>query len=227
MAVRQLSDTTINRIAAGEVIERPASVVKELVENAVDAGATRIEIVTATGGKSLLRITDNGAGMTKEDLQLAVRRHCTSKLPEDDLMDIRTMGFRGEALPSIGAISRLEITTRHASEPHAWKIEVEGGQNSEVEPAALNAGTRVEVKDIFFSVPARLKFLKSDRAEATAITEIIKRIALANPTIRFTLSGSDRRQLELPACTGDDADLARIGQILGAEFTKNAMEIEL
>ncbi|MES0869300.1 DNA mismatch repair endonuclease MutL [Pseudovibrio sp. SCP19] len=226
MAVRQLSDTTINRIAAGEVIERPASVVKELVENAVDAGATRIEIVTATGGKSLLRITDNGAGMTKEDLQLAVRRHCTSKLPEDDLMDIRTMGFRGEALPSIGAISRLEITTRHASEPHAWKIEVEGGQNSEVEPAALNAGTRVEVKDIFFSVPARLKFLKSDRAEATAITEIIKRIALANPTIRFTLSGSDRRQLELPACTGDDADLARIGQILGAEFTKNAMEIE-
>ena len=226
MAVRQLSDTTINRIAAGEVIERPASVVKELVENAVDAGATRIEIVTATGGKSLLRITDNGAGMTKEDLQLAVRRHCTSKLPEDDLMDIRTMGFRGEALPSIGAISRLEITTRHASEPHAWKIEVEGGQNNDIEPAALNSGTRVEVKDIFFSVPARLKFLKSDRAEATAITEIIKRIALANPTVRFTLSGSDRRQLELPACTGDDADLARIGQILGAEFTKNAMEIE-
>ncbi len=226
MAVRQLNDTTINRIAAGEVIERPASVVKELVENAVDAGATRIEIVTASGGKSLLRITDNGAGMTKQDLQLAVRRHCTSKLPEDDLMDIRTMGFRGEALPSIGAISRLEITTRHATEPHAWRIEVEGGQNSEIEPAALNAGTRVEVKDIFFSVPARLKFLKSDRAEATAITEIIKRIALANPGIRFTLSGSDRRQLELPACTGDDADLARIGQILGAEFTKNAMEIE-
>ncbi|KZL27215.1 DNA mismatch repair endonuclease MutL [Pseudovibrio sp. Ad37] len=226
MAVRQLSDTTINRIAAGEVIERPASVVKELVENAVDAGATRIEIVTATGGKSLLRITDNGAGMTKGDLQLAVRRHCTSKLPEDDLMDIRTMGFRGEALPSIGAISRLEITTRHASEPHAWKIEVEGGQDNDIEPAALNSGTRVEVKDIFFSVPARLKFLKSDRAEATAITEIIKRIALANPTVRFSLSGSDRRQLELPACTGDDADLARIGQILGAEFTKNAMEIE-
>lgn len=226
MAVRQLSDTTINRIAAGEVIERPASVVKELVENAVDAGATRIEIVTATGGKSLLRITDNGAGMTKEDLQLAVRRHCTSKLPENDLMDIRTMGFRGEALPSIGAISRLEITTRHASEPHAWKIEVEGGQDHDIEPAALNSGTRVEVKDIFFSVPARLKFLKSDRAEATAITEIVKRIALANPTVRFTLSGSDRRQLELPACTGDDADLARVGQILGTEFTKNAMEIE-
>ncbi|KZL18721.1 DNA mismatch repair protein MutL [Pseudovibrio axinellae] len=226
MAVKQLSDTTINRIAAGEVIERPASVVKELVENAVDAGATRIDIVTASGGKSLLRITDDGAGMTERDLQLAVRRHCTSKLPEDDLMDIRTMGFRGEALPSIGAISKLEITTRHASEPHAWKIEVEGGQNSDIEPAALNKGTRVEVKDIFFSVPARLKFLKSDRAEATAITEIIKRISLANPTIRFTLSGSDRRSLEFPACTGDDADLARIGQILGSEFTKNAMEIE-
>lgn len=226
MAVRQLSDTTINRIAAGEVIERPASVVKELVENAVDAGATRIEIVTSAGGKSLLRITDNGFGMTKADLQLAVQRHCTSKLPEDDLMNIQTMGFRGEALPSIGAVSRLEITTRHASEPHAWKIEVEGGDTKEVEPAALNQGTRVEVKDIFFSVPARLKFLKSDRAEATAITEIIKRIALANPHVRFTLSGSDRRQLELPACTGDDADLARIGQILGAEFTRNALEIE-
>ncbi|SDQ79041.1 DNA mismatch repair endonuclease MutL [Pseudovibrio sp. Tun.PSC04-5.I4] len=226
MAVRQLSDTTINRIAAGEVIERPASVVKELVENAVDAGATRIEIVTASGGKSLLRITDNGSGMTTEDLQLAVRRHCTSKLPEDDLMDIRTMGFRGEALPSIGAISRLEITTRHASEPHAWKIEVEGGQNEDIEPAALNSGTRVEVKDIFFSVPARLKFLKTDRAEATAITEIVKRVALANPTVRFTLSGSDRRSLDFPACTGDDADLARVSQILGSEFSKNALEIE-
>ncbi|MDX5592977.1 DNA mismatch repair endonuclease MutL [Pseudovibrio sp. SPO723] len=226
MAVRQLSDTVINKIAAGEVIERPASVIKELVENAVDAGATRIEVVTAAGGKSLMRITDNGSGMTQEDLSLAVQRHCTSKLPEDDLMLIKTMGFRGEALPSIGSVAKLEISTRHQSEPHGWKIEVNGGKNSEVTPAALNQGTRVEVKDLFFSVPARLKFLKTDRAEAMAITEVVKRVALANPGIRFSLAGPDRRAVEYPACQGENAHLARIGQILGADFTKNALEID-
>ncbi|WP_068318623.1 DNA mismatch repair endonuclease MutL [Polycladidibacter hongkongensis] len=226
MTVRQLSDTTINRIAAGEVIERPASVIKELVENAIDAGAQRIDIVTAVGGKALMRVTDNGAGMNKTDLQLAVQRHCTSKLPEGDLMDIRTMGFRGEALPSIGAVSRLQISTRNAAEEQGWQIAVSGGKTAEPSPIALNRGTRVEVRDLFFSVPARLKFLKSDRAEATAITEIIKRLALANPHIRFSLSGSDRRTLEMPACTGEQAHLARIGQILGDDFVKNALSIE-
>lgn len=226
MAVKQLSDTVINKIAAGEVIERPASVIKELVENAVDAGATRIEVVTAAGGKSMMRVTDNGLGMTQQDLTLAVQRHCTSKLMDDDLLLIRTMGFRGEALPSIGSVARLEISTRHQSEPHGWKIDVNGGVNSDVVPAALNQGTRVEVKDLFFSVPARLKFLKTDRAETMAINEVVKRIALANPGIRFSMAGPDRRDTEYPACTGDNAHLARIGQILGVDFTKNALEID-
>ncbi|WP_068080997.1 DNA mismatch repair endonuclease MutL [Polycladidibacter stylochi] len=226
MSVRQLSDTVINRIAAGEVIERPASVIKELVENAIDAGADRIDVVTAAGGKTLMRVTDNGKGMTQQDLTLAVRRHCTSKLPENDLMDIRSMGFRGEALPSIGAISRLSMTTRTQDQESGWSITVEGGRNSEVEPASFNRGTKVEVRDLFFAVPARLKFLKSDRAETTAITDVVKRIALANPQVRFSLSGADRRPLELPACTGEKAHLARIGQILGDDFVKNALPIE-
>ncbi|WP_310621118.1 DNA mismatch repair endonuclease MutL [Flexibacterium corallicola] len=226
MPVKQLSDTVINKIAAGEVIERPASVIKELVENAVDAGATRIEVVTAAGGKTLMRVTDNGSGMTRDDLALAVRRHCTSKLPEDDLMDIRTMGFRGEALPSIGSIARLQITTAHQSEGNAWKILIEGGVTGEPEPASFNGGSRVEVRDLFFAVPARLKFLKSDRAEANAITDVVKRVALANPHIRFTLSGSDRRTLEYSACQGEQAHLARIVQILGADFKENALEID-
>ncbi|MFN4169652.1 MAG: DNA mismatch repair endonuclease MutL, partial [Pannonibacter phragmitetus] len=141
MAVRQLGEAVINRIAAGEVIERPASVIKELVENAVDAGASSIDIVTAAGGKTLMRVSDDGLGMTAADLALAVRRHCTSKLHEEDLFDIRTLGFRGEALPSIGSIARLGITTRHAQEPHAWRIEVEGGTESDVHPAARHKGT--------------------------------------------------------------------------------------
>ena len=227
MAVRQLSETVINRIAAGEVIERPASVVKELVENALDAGASRIEVVTAAGGKTLMRVSDDGAGMTADDLALAVERHCTSKLAENDLMDIRTLGFRGEALPSIGAVARLTIATRNAAEPHGWEITVDGGEKGDVTPSALNRGTRVEVRDLFFATPARLKFLKTDRAETAAITEVVKRIALAHPHVRFSLAGPDRRQpLDLPAATGPDARLARIGQVIGADFVDNAMAID-
>src|SRR5436305_2767800 len=166
MPVRQLSEGIVNRIAAGEVVERPASVVKELVENALDAGATRIEIVTDGGGGRLIRVSDDGAGMTHDDLALAVERHATSKLPNDDLLDIRTLGFRGEALPSIGAVARLTITTRHAGEPHAWTLSVEGGVKSKAAPAALSQGTRVDVADLFYATPARLKFLKTDRSEA-------------------------------------------------------------
>src|SRR5712675_983036 len=162
MPVRQLSEAIINRIAAGEVVERPASVAKELVENALDAGATRVEIVTDGGGRRLIRVSDDGSGMTAADLALAVERHATSKLADDDLLDIRTLGFRGEALPSIGAVARLTITTRHAHEPHAWAITVDGGVKSEVKPAALGDGTRVEVRDLFYATPARLKFLKTD-----------------------------------------------------------------
>ena len=175
MPVRQLSETTVNRIAAGEVIERPASAVKELVENAIDAGARRIDILTDGGGRRLIRITDDGSGMTRADLDLCVERHATSKLNDDDLLDIRTLGFRGEALPSIGSVARLTITTRHASEPHGLAITVNAGRKGAHRPRAdSSAGTRVEVADLFHATPARLKFLKSERAEAAAIADQVR-----------------------------------------------------
>ncbi|UXS00358.1 DNA mismatch repair endonuclease MutL [Agrobacterium tumefaciens] len=223
MVIKLLSETLINQIAAGEVIERPSSATKELVENAIDAGATRIEIATAGGGKGLVRVTDNGSGMTPEDLELAVRRHCTSKI-SDTLDDIHTLGFRGEALPSIGSVAKLSITSRRQGAAQGSVISVSGGKVSEVRPAAANAGTIVEVRDLFFATPARLKFLKTERAEAAAITEVVKRMAIAFPHIRFALSGTDRSTLEIPA-TGDD-HLARMAQILGAEFKDNAIEID-
>jgi DNA mismatch repair protein MutL len=221
----QLSPVTINRIAAGEVVERPASVVKELVENAVDAGADRIDVVTSGGGKTLIRVTDNGSGMTAGDLSLAVERHCTSKLIEDDLLDIRTLGFRGEALPSIGSVADLRIETRHASEDNGWAIGVSGGSRSEIAPVALSAGTRIEVRNLFFSTPARLKFLKSERAEAGAITDVVKRLALAHPEIRFSLSGSDRSPLDYPALQEGDFR-GRALQVMGADFAENSIEID-
>jgi len=226
MQVRQLGEQVINQIAAGEVVERPASVVKELVENAVDAGAQSVDIVTASGGKTLLRISDDGIGMRRADLELAVRRHCTSKISEDDLFDIRTLGFRGEALPSIGAVGRMEIQTRHADEPHAWTLSVEGGKEVGPVPSARSRGTQVEVRDLFFATPARLKFMKSDRAEAAAITEIVRRLALAYPSIGFSLSGSDRQPLNFPAARGEDSQLTRISQVLGQDFVSNAMAID-
>jgi DNA mismatch repair protein MutL len=223
MAIKQLSETLINQIAAGEVIERPSSAAKELIENAIDAGATRIEIATAGGGKGLIRITDNGCGMSPDDLELAIRRHCTSKL-SDTLDDIRTLGFRGEALPSIGSVAKLTITSRRQGAAEGSVISVTGGRLTEVRPAASNPGTIVEVRDLFFATPARLKFLKTERAEAGAITEIVKRMAIAFPGIRFVLSGTDRSTLEIPA-TGDD-HLARMAQILGTDFKDNAIEID-
>ncbi|MBB4122014.1 DNA mismatch repair endonuclease MutL [Martelella radicis] len=223
MSIRQLSETVINQIAAGEVIERPASAAKELVENALDAGATRIEIATAGGGKALLRVTDNGSGMNPQDLSLAVKRHCTSKISAD-LTDIRTLGFRGEALPSIGSVARLTVSSRTKGAPEGYRIELHGGRLSEPQPAPVNPGTIVEVRDLFFATPARLKFLKSERAESGAITEVVKRMALAFPAVRFVLSGSDRSTLELPA-TGDDR-LARVAQVLGKDFRPNAIEID-
>jgi DNA mismatch repair protein MutL len=223
MAIRQLSETLINQIAAGEVIERPASAAKELIENALDAGATRIEIATSGGGKSLLRVSDNGAGMDETDLELAVRRHCTSKI-SDTLDDIRTLGFRGEALPSIGSVARLSISSRRRDSAGGSEIAVAGGKLLHLRPSASNPGTIVEVRDLFFATPARLKFLKTEKAEAAAITEIVKRMAIAFPGVRFVLSGTDRTTLEFPA-TGDD-HLARMSQILGKEFRDNAIEID-
>ncbi|MGV8936197.1 MAG: DNA mismatch repair endonuclease MutL [Allorhizobium sp.] len=223
MTIKQLTETLINQIAAGEVIERPASVIKELLENAIDAGATRIEVATAGGGKSLLRVTDNGVGMAGGDLALAVKRHCTSKI-SDDLSDIRSLGFRGEALPSIGSVARLSISSRRTGSPEGSEITVSGGKVSAVRPVAANPGTTVEVRDLFFATPARLKFLKTERAEAAAITEVVKRMAIAFPAVRFVLSGSDRSTLEFPA-TGLD-HLARIAQVLGHDFRDNAIELD-
>src|SRR3954454_368347 len=199
MPVRQLSEGIINRIAAGEVVERPASVVKELVENALDAGASRIEIVIEGGGRRRILVADDGDGMLRPDLQLAVERHATSKLDGDDLLAIHTLGFRGEALPSIGSVARLSITTRHASEPNAWAITVDAGDKSDVKPAALSEGTRVEVRDLFYATPARLKFLKSDRSEAEAVREVVRRLAMSRPDVAFTLTADDRTPVTWPA----------------------------
>ncbi len=223
MAVKQLPETLINQIAAGEVIERPASVVRELVDNALDAGATRIEIATVSGGKALLRVTDEGCGMDRADLAMAIGRHCTSKISAG-LEDIATLGFRGEALPSIGSVARLRIQSRPPGADSGHEVRVEGGKAETVRPCAMNAGTIVEVRDLFFATPARLKFLKSERAEAGAITEVVKRVAIAFPGVRFVLSGTDRATLEL-AATGDDR-LARISQVLGPEFAGNAIAID-
>ena len=226
MPVRQLPEQVVNRIAAGEVVERPASVVKELVENAIDAGASRIDIFTDGGGRRRIGITDDGGGMTSADLALAVDRHATSKLDDEDLLQIRTLGFRGEALPSIGAIARLGITTRHAGEPHAWSLSVEGGAKSPIMPAALGHGTRVEVSDLFYATPARLKFLKTDRTEAEAIREVVRRLAMARPDIAFTLAGEERAPVTWAAALpGAPGRLTRLGDILGADFRSSAIEV--
>jgi DNA mismatch repair protein MutL len=226
MAIRQLSAETINRIAAGEVVERPASVVKELVENALDAGAREIEIVTAAGGLSLIRVTDDGIGMHEGDLALCVDRHATSKLEGDDLLAIRTLGFRGEALPSIGAIAHLAIASRPRDARDALEIVVDRGAKHPIKPAALNPGTRIEVRELFSATPARLKFLKSERSENLAVSETVKRLAMAHPAVGFSLTMGERVGLRLPQ-TSDTADgmLQRLGRIMGAEFLRDAVPV--
>jgi len=227
MPIRQLSPETVNRIAAGEVIERPASVVKELVENALDADAGAIEVVAAGGGLSLIRVADDGEGMGEADLALAVERHATSKLTDEDLFNIATLGFRGEALPSIGSIARLSLKSRRRGAPAAHEIVVDRGQKGPVRPAALNAGTCVEVRELFSATPARLKFLKSERAENMAISEVVKRLAMANPTVGFTLTTGERAGLKLTAQPiGAEGHLARLGRIMGREFLADALAIE-
>lgn len=226
MAIRQLAPETVNRIAAGEVIERPASVVKELVENAIDAGAREIEIVTGGGGLSLIRVTDDGAGMPPEDLLLAVERHATSKLNEDDLFDIRTLGFRGEALPSIGSVAVLSIASRPPGKRDGFEIIVERGEKSGLKPAGINAGTRVEVRELFSATPARLKFLKSERAENMAVSETVKRLAMAHPDVGFSVTTGERAGLRLPRCEPtSDGLLQRLGRIMGADFMADALAI--
>ena len=227
MAVRRLDPVLVDRIAAGEVVERPASAVKELIENALDAGASQIEIVIAHGGRTLVRVTDDGVGMSADDLALAVERHATSKIPDNDLFAIATLGFRGEALPSIGAVARLNIATRHAGEAHGWSILVDAGLKNPVKPASIPQGTRVEISDLFYATPARLKFLKSDRAEALAIADLVKRIALAHPYVGFVLAG-DGPNLSYPAARStmtEEALSERIAQIMGADFAREALRV--
>lgn len=227
--IRRLSEDMINRIAAGEVVERPASAVKELVENAIDARATRIDVSLGDGGKALMLIEDNGHGMSAEELALAVERHATSKLPDgdggDNMFRIASLGFRGEALPSIGAVARLSIVSRRAGDDMAHEIKVEGGTTSPIAPAAGQTGTRVEVRDLFYATPARLKFLKSTRAETGAVSDILKRLAMAHPQIGFSLTSDGRKSFAYPAETGEAAQINRLRAILGADFADNAIPV--
>ncbi len=227
--IRQLDDAAINRIAAGEVVERPASAVKELVENAIDAEARRVVIEVAHGGKTLIRVTDDGCGMEAADLPLALSRHATSKIDGSDLLNIRSFGFRGEALPSLGAVGRLSITSRASDAAH--QIRVAGGAQEAVKPAALNRGTILELRDLFYATPARLKFMRTDRAEMQAITDIVKRLAMAEPAVGFTLkdvTDGERVVFRADPETGDlfDALRGRLTTILGRDFTENALPID-
>ncbi|HUB86126.1 MAG TPA: DNA mismatch repair endonuclease MutL, partial [Rhizomicrobium sp.] len=231
MKIRRLSEGTINRIAAGEVVERPASAVKELVENALDAGAHRIDIATSAGGADLILVEDDGDGMDADDLSLAVERHATSKLRDDDLSAIATMGFRGEALPSIGAVARLSIASRTKT-GEAHEIRVDGGAVAGPSPVSFRArgqsGTRVDVRELFYATPARLKFLKSTRSEDLATTDIVKRLAMARPDVAFTLTLDGRRTLDLEA----EADLFtgrlnRLARIMGRDFGDNAVPVDV
>ncbi|HTT79550.1 MAG TPA: DNA mismatch repair endonuclease MutL [Stellaceae bacterium] len=224
MPIRLLPPVVVNRIAAGEVVERPAAALKELVENAIDAGASRIDIALRDGGQSLIAVTDDGSGMTPDELALAVERHCTSKLPDDDLLAIRALGFRGEALPSIGAVSRLRIASRPPAADSAWEIVVEAGRKRAPVPASHPAGTRVEVRDLFFATPARLKFLKTPRSEQGHALDAVRRLAMAYPRIAFTVTGDDDRVLlRLPAAAAREA---RLAALLGREIAENAVPVE-
>ncbi|MGN1062867.1 MAG: DNA mismatch repair endonuclease MutL, partial [Alphaproteobacteria bacterium] len=223
MAIRLLPQNLINQIAAGEVVERPASALKELIENAIDAGAHKIDIVLIDGGKTYFSVTDDGKGMTPEELSLAVERHATSKLPTDDLFDINFLGFRGEALPSIASVSKLKITSRPVGADQAWSLSVNGGEKEAPKPAAFGFGTLIEVRDLFYATPARLKFLKAPQTEMSYAKEIVNRLAMAYPHIAFSLSDAKRRILTYPKA---DTLFKRVCAVIGKEFDQNALPID-
>ena len=229
MTIRMLPETVVNRIAAGEVVERPAAAVKELVENALDAGAHQIDVVLRDGGRTHIAVTDDGSGMTADEMSLAVERHATSKLPDDDLTRVFTMGFRGEALPSIGAVSRLTITSRPRG-GDAWQLLVEGGRKSAPQPASHAYGTRVDVRDLFYATPARLKFLKTERTELDHAIDAVQRLAMAYPEVGFSVSDGEKIRF---ACTsetdlsGDEAALLRrLAAVMGRDFSENALAVD-
>ena len=222
--IRVLPQNLINQIAAGEVVERPSAALKELIENAIDAGSNRIDVKIKEGGKTFFSVTDNGKGMTKEELELCVERHATSKLPDDDLFNISYLGFRGEALPSIASVSKLKITSKSKSTQEAWSIQVHGGKKEDVEPVAAPFGTTVEVQDLFYATPARLKFLKSTLSETSSIKDVINRLAMAYPNIHFSLSDEKRLVLNYAPV---DSLLLRVAQIIGKSFDENALAIDV
>ncbi|SDG55699.1 DNA mismatch repair protein MutL [Limimonas halophila] len=228
MAIRRLPEGVVNRIAAGEVVERPAAAAKELVENALDAGASRITVRLREGGKAYLAVEDDGCGMTPDELRLAVDRHCTSKLAGDDLVHIDSLGFRGEALPSIGSVATMTVASRPAGQDEGWQLTVDGGALHGPEPAAMTAGTRVAVRDLFQATPARLKFLKAARTETQHILDAVQRLAMANPGVSFAVVSEDRTALRLDACAGDlfSARLERLGAIMGRDFKANAVPVD-
>ncbi|MFN3259133.1 MAG: DNA mismatch repair endonuclease MutL [Pikeienuella sp.] len=224
--IRLLTEAAANRIAAGEVIERPAAAVKELVENALDAGARRIDVALADGGKTLIRVSDDGEGMTREELPLALQRHATSKTDGEDLLDIRTLGFRGEALPSMAAVGRMTLTSRARGAAEAWAIEARAGAVERPRPAARGEGTEVSLRDLFFATPARLKFLRSDRAELQAAAEAVRRLAMAAPGVGFTLSDLSEGEPRLLLRAEPESPLSRLRRLLGREFAESALEID-
>ena len=233
-SIRRLPPNLINQIAAGEVVERPAAAVKELVENAIDAEADQIDVTLREGGKSLISVVDNGHGMSADDLLIAVERHATSKLPDNNLVAINYLGFRGEALPSIGSVSRLEITSRQAGCDTAWRIFVEGGDVKEPTPAPGSKGTRVDVRDLFFATPARLKFMKSTRSETTAVLDTMTRLAMANPEVGFSLNDGGKTLLSVPPGTSGQQQgdlfatlLDRLARLMGKSFAENAVKVDL
>ncbi len=229
MTIRILPTHLINRIAAGEVIERPASVVKELVENALDAGATRIDVVLEAGGKRRIQVSDNGSGMDSTSIALALTRHATSKMPGDDLVHIQHLGFRGEALPSIASISRCRIVSRTKDAEHGWEVRADGGEIQKPQPVACAYGTSITIDDMFYTTPARLKFLKSDTAEYHATLDIVKRIAMTCPKTHVTLTHNEKQKLTLPAEQGEllDIQLPRLQHLMGRDFAENAMKLDL
>ena len=228
MPIRVLPSNLVNQIAAGEVIERPASVIKELVENAIDAGATKVEVTLEGGGKNLITVTDNGKGISPEELTLAVERHATSKLPDNDLFNINFLGFRGEALPSIASVAKMTISSRQKGSDSGWQISVNGGDKGEVKPAAVALGTKIEVRDLFYTTPARLKFMKSDSSETAQCVDMLQRIALANPQISFYLESDGKKKVALNACQGElfDCRQRRVADVLGGEFEENSVGID-
>ena len=229
MRIRYLPETLINQIAAGEVLERPAAAVKELVENAIDARANRVDVEIRDGGKSYISVSDDGHGMSRDELIAALDRHATSKLPDNDLLNVDHLGFRGEALPSIAAVSRLSVTTKDAASGDAWKILVEGGKKGEVEPASHSQGTKIEVRDLFFATPARLKFMKTERAEYTAVKDTMFRLSMAWPEIAFSLTHNGKKVLNLYAGRSEDLlgqSKERMEALLGKDFIENALPLD-